>query len=232
MSQSILNSISQKISLFFFQVSVKQRASISSFCSAELKENIPGNYIFFSSQTKSKKQIFYTESESAFKQDQEQQTSPISSRRSSKQMTESDSYKLPFFHLYELIYKFRQTIINLLEQNQFQALANCLQLNKQLTSDNGQPSDFLENIERVLKDVTKILQTCLTTFQSKINDYENKNKEKEKEIKPLPEPIVTDNQQSKIIEDKNLLIIELKTKYDHMTNILNQTNIKHENEMK
>ena len=145
---------------------------------------------------------------------------------------ESDSYKTPFFHLYESIYKFRQTIINLLEQNQFESLASCLQLTKQLSSDNDQPADFLTNIERILKDLTKILQTCLKTCQLKIIEYENKSKQKE-EIKPvIPEPIVVDDRQSKIIEEKDLIIRELNTKYDRMTNILNQTNVKHENEIK
>mgnify|MGYP006892809819 CR=1 FL=1 len=46
-NQNRIQQINRFIFFFFsFQVSVKQRASVSSFCSAEFKENIPGNLIF------------------------------------------------------------------------------------------------------------------------------------------------------------------------------------------
>jgi len=140
-------------------------------------------------------------------------------------MIQTDQFKVPFYHLYEIIHKFRHSIINLLEQNKFLSFADCLQMIKQLSSDdNNLTNDFIENSERVLKDIIKILQTCLKTLQSTINEYEIKEKEPE----PIIESSLIDNQQSLILEQKELMIIDLTTKYEHIAKVLNQINKKNE----
>jgi hypothetical protein len=144
-------------------------------------------------------------------------------------MIQSDQYKLPFFHLYEIIYQFRHSTINLLEQNNFLSLADCLQMIKQLSSnDNYLTNDFLENAEHVLKDTIKILQTCISTFQTRINEYQIKELVKE------PETMSSiDHQQSSfVIEQQESVIIDLTIKYEHLTSILNQVKIKNEVESK
>jgi hypothetical protein len=144
-------------------------------------------------------------------------------------MIQSDQYKLPFYHLYEIIYQFRHSTINLLEQNNFLSLADCLQMIKQLSSnDNYLTNDFLENAEHVLKDTIKILQTCISTFQTRINEYQIKELVKE------PETMSSiDHQQSSfVIEQQESVIIDLTIKYEHLTSILNQVKIKNEVESK
>lgn len=142
-------------------------------------------------------------------------------------MIQIDEYRLPFYHLYEIVFKFRHAVINLLEQYKFSSLANCLEMIKQLSSDenNNLTNDFIQNAERVFKDIVKVLQTCLTPI-------------KEKEIikEPSPEPTmeisVTDNQQSIILDQKQSIIIDLTTKYEHLMNVLNEKNKKFEIESK
>jgi hypothetical protein len=143
-------------------------------------------------------------------------------------ISQIDQFKLPFFHLYEMIYKFRQSIINLLEQNKFVSLAECLQMIKQLSSDdNNQTNDFVENSERVLKDILKILQTCLSTLISTINE-----KGVVKEFEPITETPLIDHQQSQLLQQKESTITELTTKYEHISNALHQMNTAHEEELK
>jgi hypothetical protein len=145
----------------------------------------------------------------------------------------SDQFKLAFFSLYENIYKFRYSIINLLEQNKLLSLASCLHLIKQLSSDdNNLTNDFIENAERVLQDIVKVLQTCMATLQSTIDEYQLKEKDMLNESELIVETSLIDNQQSRILEQKELILLDLKTKYEQLTKLLNQTNTKHEEEFK
>jgi hypothetical protein len=125
-----------------------------------------------------------------------------------------------------MIYKFRHSIINLLEQNKFLSLAECLQMIKQLSSDdNNLTNDFVENSERVLKDIIKVLQTCLSTINEK-------EKEVIKELEPIIETPLIDNQQSLLLQQKDTIINELKTKYENLNNVFNRINTKLEEESK
>ncbi|CAF3428219.1 unnamed protein product [Rotaria sp. Silwood1] len=174
------------------------------------------------------------ENQSVIKQDQQQQKSLDGSRRSSEhiekiqtQTIQTDQFKLQFFQLYDLIYKFRYAIINLLEQHKFTSLADRLQIIQQLSSDNDNnniTSDFIKNSECILKDTVKVLQTCITTLTSTINEYQRKEKDFKYELEPIEEASSVDNPQSSILQEKELMIIDLTTKYEHITKVLNQTN--------
>ena len=149
------------------------------------------------------------------------------------QMASFEQYKSSFFHLYETVYKFRQAIVNILEQNQLVSFANCLQMIRQLSSDDQTlTKDFLENAERVLKDITKVLQTCTTTLQSTIQNYQNKEKAMDKEPKSEIEKSSMIDQQSINLEQKESMLIDLTIKYEQLTKIFDQVNIKHEEEVK
>ena len=133
--------------------------------------------------------------------------------------------------MYETIYKFRQAIVNLLEQNQLSSFANCLQMVRQLPSDEDNLiKDFLDNAERVLKDISKVLQTCTVTLQSTIEEYQRKEKEMLKDPQFTTETSSLDPQQSILLEQKDLMLMELTTKYEQLTRALNQTNVNHEAE--
>lgn len=144
---------------------------------------------------------------------------------------ESDSYKLPFYHLYETIYKFRQAIVNLLEQNQLSSFANCLQMIRQLPSDEDSLiKDFLDNAERVLKDISKALQTCTVTLQSTIEEYQRKEKDRLKNPQ-LPTEISNDDpEQSTLLEQKESMLVDLTMKYEQLNRVFNQNNAKHDAE--
>jgi hypothetical protein len=141
----------------------------------------------------------------------------------------SDQFKLAFFSLYENIYKFRHSIINLLEQNELLSLANCLHLIKQLSSDENHPpiNDFIDNAEHILKDIIKVLQTSMLTLQSTINEYQLKDKDMLNESE-----LILDNQQSTILEQKESILTDLKIKYEQLTKLLNETNTQHDEEFK
>ena len=149
------------------------------------------------------------------------------------QIIQPDQFKSPFFSLYEIIYKFRHSIINLLEQNQLLSLANCLHLIKQLSSDeNSYPTnDFIENAERVLKDIVKVIQSCISTFQTTINEYRLKEKTMLNESELIFDNSLI-NQQSAVLEQKESILIDLKSKYDQLSKLLNETNVKYEEESK
>ncbi|CAF4385732.1 unnamed protein product [Rotaria sp. Silwood2] len=182
------------------------------------------------------------ENQSVIEQDQ-QQTSPDDSRhlfehteKITTQMTQTDQFKLQFFHLYDTIYKFRHAIINLLEQNKFTSLADRLQIIQQLSSDsddnnNNMTEDFIKNSECVLKDTVKVLQTCITTLVSTVNEYQRKEKEIKHELEPIAETSVVETQQSSIPQENEFTIIDLTTKYEHVTKVLNQTNKTYEEKL-
>ncbi|CAF1034542.1 unnamed protein product [Rotaria sordida] len=186
------------------------------------------------------------ENQSVIKQDQQQSSSIDDSRRSSThiekmttQMIPTDQFKLPFFHLYDIIYKFRHAIINLLDQNKFTSLADRLKMIQQLSSDNDDnnnnnnniTNDFIKNSECVLKDTVKILQTCITTLLSTIKEYQIKEKEIKHELEPIKEASLVDNQQTSTFQEKDLTIIDLTTKYEHITKVFNQTNKTYEEKL-
>ncbi|CAF4038343.1 unnamed protein product [Rotaria sp. Silwood2] len=179
------------------------------------------------------------------KHDQQQQTSLNSSRLSSAhkekpnisppQVIHTDQFRVPFFHLYETIYKFRHSIINLLEQNKFLSLADRLDMIKQLsTSDNNLTNDFVDNSERVLKDTVKVLQTCMTTLILTNNENENESKQKESSSEQSATTMQTstvNNDQSSIVQQKESIIDDLNNKYQHISQVLDQTNKKHNDEI-
>ncbi|CAF1201089.1 unnamed protein product [Adineta ricciae] len=181
------------------------------------------------------------EVEPTIRYDNEQQTSAVTSRRSSRriptlasQMIQADEGKLPFYHLYELIYRFRQWIIGLLEQNNFLTLADRLLMIKPLTSDDHySPETFLDNAERSLKDTRRVLQSCLSLLISSIQEYEMKEKENLKELstQPTREPSMIDEQQQLLLEQKEAMIIDLSTKYEQLTNAFHEMNTKREEEI-
>ena len=150
-------------------------------------------------------------------------------------MIQADEGKLPFYHLYELVYRFRQWIIRLLEQNNFLTLADRLLMIKPLTSDDHySPETFLDNAERSLKDTRKVLQSCLSLLISSIQEYEMKEKEDEKELstQPTREPSMIDEQQKLLLEQKEAMIIDLSTKYEQLTNAFHEMNTKREEEIR
>ncbi|CAF0725747.1 unnamed protein product [Rotaria sp. Silwood1] len=177
------------------------------------------------------------------KHDQQQQTSVNGSRLSSArkekpnisppQVIHTDQFKVPFFHLYETVYKFRHSIINLLEQNKFLSLADRLDMIKQLSiSDNNLTNDFVDNSERVLKDTVKVLQTCMATLISTKTENESKQKESSSEQSATTVQTSTvHNDQSSIIQQKESIIDDLNNRYQHISEVLDQNNKKHSEEL-
>jgi hypothetical protein len=142
----------------------------------------------------------------------------------------NDQYKVPFFHLYETIYKFRHSIINLLEQNKFLSLADRLEMIKQLSSsDNNPTNDFVDNSDRVLKDTVKVLQTCMATITLTKTEHESKQKEIPTEQTKIT--IETPTNENPIIEQKESIIEDLNHKYQQVTQVIDENNKKHEEEV-
>lgn len=121
--------------------------------------------------------------------------------------------------------------MNLLEQNELLSFANCLQMIRQLSPDEDTLSkDILDNAERVLKDISKVLQTCLVTLQSTIQQYQLKEKDMSKNPMPVLDTSIDDPQYSFLLEQKETMLKDLTTKYEQLTTLLNQTNAKHDAE--
>ena len=149
------------------------------------------------------------------------------------QVIQIDHFKVPFFHLYETIYKFRHSIINLLEQNKFGSLAGRLDMIQQLSSVGPSgTNDYVDNSERVLKDTVKVLQTCLATLMSSMQ--ENDMKQKSTIIEPAKSiaspPFDRAEQQQVMLEQKDRLIHEINAKYEQVTHSLEETSKKHQEE--
>ncbi len=124
--------------------------------------------------------------------------------------------------MYETIYKFRHSIINLLSKSEFVSLADRLDMDKQLSpTENNPTNDFVDNSERVLKDTVKILQTCMETLTSTMD----KNKENQSNMSTI------DNQQSSTIQQKESIIDDLNNKYQQITEILDENNKKSKEEL-
>lgn len=145
-------------------------------------------------------------------------------------VVQSDQYKVPFFHLYETVYKFRHSIINLLEQNKFLSLADRLDMIKQLSSADSNPTnDFVDNSERVLKDTVKVLQTCMATMIASNNEVEKKSKET---VPEQPEvPVESSNHDQELLQEKELIIEDLNHKNQAVNKLLEQSSKKHEEDV-
>lgn len=137
---------------------------------------------------------------------------------------------MPFFHLYESIYKFRHSITNLLEQNKFISLADRLDMIQQLSSiDDSGTNDFVENSERVLKDTVKVLQTCMTTLMSTAHESEAKAKAVPVEpAKASTPPTSRDSEQAAVLQQKESAMIDLNNQYQQLNRSFDETNKKHE----
>ncbi|CAM2723662.1 unnamed protein product [Rotaria socialis] len=149
------------------------------------------------------------------------------------EVIERDHFKVPFFHIYETIYKFRHSIINLLEQNKLISLADRLDMIKQLsTSDDNPTNEFVDNSERVLKDTVKVLQTCMTALAVDKNASEEKQTEKvyEQSI-PTMKTSTTESDHSSIIQQKESIIDDLTNKYQQLSQVLDDNNKKHNEEL-
>jgi hypothetical protein len=72
----------------------------------------------------------------------------------------------------------------------------------------------------------------MATLQSTIDEYQLKEKDMLNESELIVETSLIDNQQSRILEQKELILLDLKTKYEQLTKLLNQNNTKHEEEFK
>ena len=141
----------------------------------------------------------------------------------------ADSYKVPFFHLYESIYKFRHTMISLLEQNKFMSLADRLEMIKQISSmDNIVTNDVVDNSERVLKDTAKVLQTCMATLMTTIHENESKLKEASSEQTKVTVPSA---KLETHVGEKQPDDGDLHAKHQHISHALDQNNQKHQEEM-
>ncbi|CAF4781967.1 unnamed protein product, partial [Rotaria socialis] len=60
-----------------------------------------------------------------------------------------------------------------------------------------------------------------------INEYQIKQSSIEIEPEPIKESSIIDNQQSLILQEKELTIADLTAKYEHATRLLNEANKKH-----
>ena len=145
-------------------------------------------------------------------------------------MIQTDQYKIPFFHLYETIYNFRHSIMNILEQNKFLPLADRTDLIKQLasTTEQNPATDFVDNSERALRDTVEILQTCLTTLTTTIDQNEEKHSQlarKEAETK------TDENQSLAIIQQKESIINDLSQRYQQATEVLTENQRKFQEEL-
>lgn len=106
-------------------------------------------------------------------------------------------------------------------------------MTQQLSSnDNSEPNDYIQNSECVLKDIVKVLQTCITTLLSRIKEYRLKESAVKTDLDSIIEISSTDDQQSSTIQDKEFLILDLKNKYENTTKLLNETNKNHEKRLK
>ena len=142
----------------------------------------------------------------------------------------NDQFKVPFFHIYETIYKFRHSITNLLEQNKFLSLADRLEMIKQLSSsDNNPTNDFVDNSERVLKDTVKVLQTCMATMIANNNGTEKKLKDTLDEQSKTA--VESSNPDKELLQEKELVIEDLNHKCQAMNKMLDQSSKKHEEEV-
>jgi len=99
---------------------------------------------------------------------------------------------------------------------------------KQLSAtDQTLTNDFVDNSERVLKDTVKVLQTCLAITTKNENEQQNQTAPVEPlkpsiEIKPIePE---TRREQDSMIEDLN-------AKYKQVTQIMNESQQKYQEEL-
>ena len=132
------------------------------------------------------------------------------------------------------MYKFHRSIINLLKQNNFISLADRLQIVQQISFDSNNTNltnDFIQNAECLLKDIIKVLQTCMTTLMTTIYEYQNKEKEDRKEPESSTEAASNVNHQSLILQEKESIINDLTIKHENITKILDDMNKTHEEKL-
>lgn len=104
---------------------------------------------------------------------------------------------------------------------------------KQLSaSDTNPTNDFVDNSERVLKDTVKVLQTCMSTVTTTPSKNENDNKQKQisnEQIQKKTLDIPTKDNQ--IIQEREIIIEELNNKYQEVTQNIDETKKKYEEEL-
>jgi hypothetical protein len=105
---------------------------------------------------------------------------------------------------------------------------------KQLSSsDYGITNDFVDNSERVLKDTVKVLQTCMATLISTINENDVKQKQSSstEQSQITLKTSTNDHQQSSIIQQKDSIIDDLNYKFQEVTQSLDLNTKKYEEEI-
>lgn len=144
-----------------------------------------------------------------------------------------DPAQTSFVHLYELLLKFRQALVNILQQNKFHVFADRLQTLKLNSIEDEQEHQlYLDNAENLLKEMMKIMQTSMAVYSSKVNDYETKLKEKSSVLPSTTEASRVDLEQSALIEEKNSIITDLTKKYQKLSDLFNETAKQHDTEIK
>ena len=127
------------------------------------------------------------------------------------------------------MYKFRQSIVNLLQQNKFTTLADSLDNIRQLTVDAEPVSqDFINNAERVLKDIMKVMQTSMAINASTISRHEAELKELANRPVTIDEIVPTDAPSAALLQEKEAMIANLTAKLLRMTDMFNQATKDHE----
>ncbi|CAF0832725.1 unnamed protein product [Didymodactylos carnosus] len=179
------------------------------------------------------------------KREQQQQTSRPSTAKSQKDlpvrvdMVKIDTFKYPFFQVYENIYKFRTSVTKLLEENKFSSLSDRLSFVKKLSFDDSNGSnmnDITDNADQVLKDTVKVIQLCLNTLKQSSTPSTPSRKENETDKLFISANSQQQQSSSSSMEkqdsEKDKIIQELKAKYDAINDSLYETDKKHEDELK
>jgi hypothetical protein len=144
----------------------------------------------------------------------------------------SNVFERSFYDLYEIIYRFHRSIVNVLVHNRLTTLADSLGNAKQLSINDKHvtTSTFTDNAEHVLKDVMKVIQTSMAIHLSTINEYEVKQKTNWKQSLFVEQTTPVDGQSSSFIEEQQATIDDLTTKYKTIVDILDRTTKEHEEE--
>ena len=141
--------------------------------------------------------------------------------------------RLIFSQLYEIIYKFRSSIANLLAQNQFQVFSDRLLSLQPLDNDVCyQPEQIVQSAETLLKEMAKVLQTTMSMYSSQINEHEIKQRNFANQSKINDEPTPSNPDQSAFLEEKEMMMTDLTMKYKKVTEMLNESMREHEEETK
>ena len=121
--------------------------------------------------------------------------------------------------------------MNLLQQNKFTTLADSLDNIRQLSVDaDPVTQEFVDNAERVLKDIMKVMQTSMAIYASTIGKHEAKLKELSDRPVKIDESPPVDTSLPAVLQEKDATIANLTAKHKEITNMLNQTTKAHEEE--